>query len=95
MGLPVSVGKQDRIQSSVPGSAGDEPYGWGAFTVATPFDHRDEVLKTFAAREVIVGLPEHAGLALAIAVTWEHVYYATRPVVADQLQSAVHPVERA
>ena len=65
---------------SVPGSPGDEPYGWGVFTVATPFDHRDEVLKTFAARKVIVGLPEHAGLAVTIAATWEHFYYATRPL---------------
>ncbi len=65
---------------SVPGSPGDEPYGWGVFTVAAAFDHRDEVLKTFAAREVIVGLPEHAGLALTIAATWEHFYYDSRPL---------------
>ncbi|MBI4703214.1 MAG: hypothetical protein HY744_19025 [Deltaproteobacteria bacterium] len=65
---------------SAPGSPGDEPYGWGVFSVATPFDHRDEVLRTFTAREVIVGLPDHAGLALTIAATWEHFYYDEPPL---------------
>jgi hypothetical protein len=55
---------------------GDHPYGWDLLLGGALFDRRDAVLKAYEARKVVVGLPDHAGLAVTIAAVLRRFFYA-------------------
>lgn len=77
MPMPIAT----RAASEMPVES-DDAHGWAVLAATTPYYHRDDVLKTFEARKVIVGLPQHAGLAVTAAATFEHFYYNDTPLFA-------------
>lgn len=60
----------------------DDTHGWAVASATRPHFFRDQILQTFEAREVIVGLPQHTGLAVTLAATVEHFFYGAPPLFA-------------
>ena len=65
-----------------PAAPGDHPFGWRLLAGTAPFKDGDAMRKTFEARTVILGLPQHAGLATTIAARYRHFYYDDGPQLA-------------
>lgn len=81
--------KADRVDVPVrvPASAeelapGEHPHGWDLMTGGAAFQHGPALVATLEARQVILGLPASAGLAVTIACTWEKFYFDDPPRIA-------------